>query len=218
MVFSVIILAAGSGRRSGLNYNKVLYEINRKKVLDYSLDFFEKFDQVKDIIIVASEADLSSIKSMYSKMNYKIILGGKSRQESVYRGLQEVDSDFVFIHDGARPNIPLEPVLEMIKYLQSYDSVTLGVPVKDTIKLVQHDVVQGDLKRQDLMAIQTPQVFRTSVIVKAHNKAIETGFVATDDTSLCDQMLHTSTYVVLGDYDNIKLTTNSDIRLLEVLL
>ena len=103
MKFTAIILAAGSGSRMGLQYNKILHRINGKRVLDYSLEFFEKYPHCDDIILVCSNSDYEEILCDYQTQKMTIITGGDTRQESVYKGLKEANNPYVLVHDSARP-------------------------------------------------------------------------------------------------------------------
>lgn len=130
MKFSVIILAAGSGSRTGLKRNKVLYEIHDKKVLDYSIEFFQKQPFIESILLVVSKSELTEMYEAYNDQVTDIIIGGDTRQESVYNGLQRVTTDFVLIHDGARPFLSKESIISLKNALEVNSSVTLAVPVK----------------------------------------------------------------------------------------
>ena len=127
-------------------------------------------------------------------------------------------SDYVLIHDGARPYINKESVENLLLSLGNNDSVTLGVKVKETIQKVDGNTVVNTLERSNLIITQTPQGFKKSLITKAHDLAFDNGYIGTDDTVLLDKFLNIKATFVHGDYRNIKLTTIEDIKLLEVVL
>lgn len=218
MNISAIILAAGIGKRAELEFNKVLYKINNKIVLDYSVDSFQKQTQIEEIILVVNRNEYEYFSKLYEGSLLKVIVGGKERQDSVYNAINISKNDFVIIHDGARPYIPEDSLRNMIKTLEKEDSITLGVKVKNTIQEVKGDHVVKTLNRDSLIITQTPQAFKKDLLLEAHKKAIEDNFYGTDDTMLLEKYLGVYAFVVQGDYRNIKLTTPEDIKLLEVIL
>jgi 2-C-methyl-D-erythritol 4-phosphate cytidylyltransferase len=211
-------LAAGSGKRTGLKYNKVLFEINGKKVLDYSIDLLKLNPKIDEIILVVSPNELDYFEKGYINRVDKVITGGAERQDSVYKALNEAKCGKLLIHDGARPFIPGDSLEELITKLEVEDSLTLGVKVKDTIQEVSGNRVTRTFDRSKLIITQTPQAFNKELLIKAHDLAIKDGFYGTDDTMLMEKYLDIKAYVIKGDYRNIKLTTLDDIKLLEVIL
>lgn len=218
MKYSVIILAAGSGVRTGLEYNKILYKIKGKNVLDYSIDYFKNDDKCKELILVCSHNDFNYIHNTYSSVVNHIIVGGKTRQESVYNGLQIVNGKYVLIHDSARPYLPKKCIEELLNDVEFTNATTLAVYVKDSIVKTNSNRIEKMLDRSELLAIQTPQAFQTALIREAHAKARKYNFLGTDDTSLISRFTDVMPSFVLGDYRNIKLTTIEDVQLLEVIL
>lgn len=217
-MYSAIILAAGSGERAGLGFNKVLFHIHGKEILEYSVNYFNDDDECEEVILVVSKADFKHMLGEYVQTTTKIVVGGKSRQESVYKALKSVSNKYVLIHDGARPFIPKSTVEELKTALKEHSSITPGIRAKDTIKEVDGGYVQKTLNRDVLIRVQTPQAFHTKLIIKAHEMALKDGYTATDDTVLIEKYVDTKTYVVPGDYRNIKLTTKDDLLFLEVIL
>lgn len=218
MKYSAIILAAGNGSRTGLDYNKILIEINGKRVLDYSVDFFKNHEQCIEIILVCSEKDFNFIHSEYiDKVDY-IINGGSTRQQSVYKGLNKANNDYVLIHDSARPFISESCIDQLLDNLKQTKATTLAVFVKDTIVNINGNRLGKALHRSELLAIQTPQGFQKDLIKLAHEKAYKNGYLGTDDTSLISKFTDVTPSYVLGDYRSIKLTTKEDINLLKVIL
>ncbi len=218
MKYSAIILAAGSGLRTGLNSSKILIEINGRCVVDYSLKFFQKDPNCGEVILVVSKRDFHKLSEVYSDTMTKVIVGGLYRQDSVYNALKIAVNDYVLIHDGARPFILKSSVDEIFEKLSDYPSVTLGVKVKDTVQQIQGNRVVKTLDRNSLILTQTPQGFDKSILVKAHELAKNDTYYGTDDTILVERYLGIMAYVVKGDHRNIKLTTLDDIEILEVVL
>ena len=190
MNYSAIILCAGKGSRSGLDYNKMLYRFGNQTVYQMTMKTFLNDPRCKQLVYV---------------------YGGKERQDSVYNGLQVVDQDHVLIHDGARPYITTEKIDDLLLCLKEYDACLLMVPVKDTIKLCCDDTVEVTLPRARLMQAQTPQAFKTSLIKVCYQQAQDSGFIATDDASLVEEFSTAPVKVVIGSYENIKITTPEDL-------
>lgn len=218
MEYSAIILAAGSGIRSGLEFNKILYEINGKKIIDYSLDFFQDDVTCNQIILVASLSEIDSFSHMFQNKKIKVVVGGETRQESVRLALDHVENDFVLVHDGARPFLQKSGVDKILLALEENESVTLGVKAKDTIQEIEGNRIVRTLDRNRLILTQTPQGFVTNKLIRAHNLALKHDFVGTDDTVLLDEFLKIKALFIEGDYRNIKFTTIDDIEFLEVVL
>ncbi|AEF16362.1 2-C-methyl-D-erythritol 4-phosphate cytidylyltransferase [Thermoanaerobacterium xylanolyticum LX-11] len=225
MFISAIIVAAGKGRRMGTKLNKVFLKLNGKPVLYYTLNVFEKLLELNEIVLVVSNEDIDYCRrEIVDKYNFKkvrrIVAGGMERQESVFNGLKAVDSrcDIVMIHDGARPFIDKTTLKKGIEESKLHSAVGIAVPVKDTIKVVDDDnFVVSTPDRTNLMAIQTPQIFEYRLIYEAHLKAMEDGFLGTDDTVLVERLGH-KVKLVEGSYRNIKITTPEDLIISEAFL
>jgi len=218
MKYSAIILAAGSGLRTGLNTNKILIMINGYRVIDYSLKFFENDPNCGEVILVASKRDFSDFTEEFKMTDIKVILGGVHRQDSVYNALKIAVNEYVLIHDGARPFILKDNIDQIFDRLPEYPSITLGVKVKSTVQEIQGNRVVRTLDRNNLILTQTPQGFDKNVLIKAHELAIKDTYYGTDDTVLVERYLGIMACVVQGDHRNLKLTTHEDVDLLEVLL
>ncbi len=212
---SCVIVAAGNGTRMGGVINKVFMPLGESTVIDHTINAISQVGAISDIVLVTRECDIlecmEHIKS--SDKNIKIVKGGKTRQESVYMGLQYVkESDFVAIHDGARALILPKTVEDVIDDAFKYGAATVGVCAKDTLKLVDDDgFTKETLDREKIFQMQTPQVFKTQDIIKAHEKAIKDGFSATDDCTLYEKYIG-KVKISQGRYDNIKLTTPDDME------
>ena len=141
------------------------------------------------------------------------MVGGKERYESVYKALRKIEPEgYVFIHDGARPYVSKQSINDLVECLKTYDAGLLMVPCKDTIKEVKEGIVVKTLKRETLMQAQTPQVFKSEDIKVAYQKAKDEGYVATDDSQLFERYIDKDIKAVLGDYSNLKITTQEDLR------
>jgi len=218
MNLSVIIPAAGQGKRMKTETNKQFLMLEDKEILAHTINKFEQEAAVNEIIVVcrAEEVDYckNNIVNDSLDKNFKVVVGGKTRQESVYNGLQEVDStsESVLVHDGARPFVKTQLIKKVITKLGKYDAVAVGVPVKDTIKVVNSDsMIINTPDRSKLVAIQTPQVFRKNLILDAYQRAHDDRFIGTDSSSLVER-IDGKVKFVKGSYENIKITTPEDLE------
>ncbi|WP_455683945.1 2-C-methyl-D-erythritol 4-phosphate cytidylyltransferase [Thomasclavelia sp.] len=211
MDYSTIILCAGKGTRSGLNYNKMLYKFKNKTVYEMTMELFLNDKRCKQIIVVTKENEINDLKKLIISDKIEYIFGGKERQDSVYNGLQVVNQNYVLIHDGARPYLKIENVDNLLKCLESNDACLLTVPVKDTIKICQDGKVVETLPRSMLVQAQTPQAFKTSLIKDCYQLGRDNNFLATDDASLVEKFKNIEIKTVMGSYDNIKITTPDDL-------
>jgi 2-C-methyl-D-erythritol 4-phosphate cytidylyltransferase len=191
-------------------------------VIAYTIDIFYKCPLINEIILVINEGDQEDFNELISKYDYqgiKMVLGGNSRSASVYKGLLEVSKEAkkVLIHDGARPFLKDEYIKDIIKQLDVHSSVVMAVKSKDTIKRVDGGYVKETLDRSELINVQTPQAFKYDVILKAYEWAIAHKIQGTDDSTLVEKIGY-KTVVLLGDYNNIKITTVEDIKFGEAIL
>lgn len=211
-MYSAIVLCAGQGKRTGLNYNKMFFKFNGKTVYEMTLEHFLNDNRCVQIIVVCRNDEKNGFKKLCNDSRIIFIEGGKERQDSVYNGLQAVSSEYVFIHDGARPYLKKEHLDSLLENVIIHKACLLMVPCKDTIKEVRNGKVIKTLKREFLMQAQTPQVFHTSIVKDAYKKGIECGYCATDDAQMVEVFTNYDVYVVVGDYDNTKITTIEDLR------
>ena len=203
MNYDVIIVASGKAVRANLGYNKVFYEMkNGKRVLDCSIDLFKKDEDCKRIIVVTHKKDFDYLDDKVIKVE-----GGDERKDSVYNGLKEVISDYVLIHDGARPFIRKENIEDIKNSLKDNDAVCLGSIALDTIKLIDGDDIVETIDRNKVFIAQTPQAFKTSLIKDSYERCKDLLF--TDDSSLVESLGY-KVKVVLNNYDNHKLTREDD--------
>lgn len=220
-----IILSAGKGTRMKTEISKQYILVDGKPVLFYSLDAFEK-SKVDNIIIVAGKNDIEYVeKEVVQKYSLKkvraIVEGGKERYNSVMNGLEKVSNEgIVLIHDGARPMIKTDQINNIIDELALYDACVAGMPVKDTIKIVDDEkFVKNTPERKYVWQIQTPQGFKCSIVKKAYMKLKEQNDnTVTDDAMVVEKYTDTKIKLVETDYANIKITTPEDIDLMKCLM
>ena len=216
---SVIVAAAGLSRRMEGKVNKQFLEFRDKPVLAYTLEAFNKCKYIDEIVLISQAKEIENCKAnILDKYKLdkvkKIVEGGSSRAESVYKGLEAVDSqtDLVVSHDGARPFIRVDLIEKSIEEAYKSGAAILGVPVKDTIKMVSDGLVDRTPNRDSLWAIQTPQVFKKHILEAAYENAREKNILGTDDSSFVEA-LGREVKIVPGDYNNIKITTVEDIAI-----
>lgn len=210
---TAVILVAGNSTRYGQNRNKNFDKIHGKEVMAYSLEAFNQNAFIDDIIIGAKEEEISIVKEIISKENLRkpvsIVIGGKSRQETVYNCIKKSKASIVIIHDGARAVIKQEYIDDCIKAMKEFKAVTVGVRSKDTIKITdENDIVIDTTKRSNTWIVQTPQCFERNALLEMHEKYKEQE--VTDDCMLMEKGNY-KVKILEGDYTNIKITTYSDI-------
>lgn len=221
---SVVIVAAGTGSRMNMNINKQFIKMYDKEVIAYTIDAFYNNENIDEIVVVIREDEeeffVEHIINKYMYKNIKIAHGGKERQDSVYNGLKRLDynCNIVIVHDGARPFIPKTVLDESIREANLNSAVVVGVPVKDTIKVIDNNnIVRDTPNRKHLWAVQTPQVFNYKVLMDAYENAYNKGYYGTDDAMLVEY-LGQEVKMIMGSYENIKITTKEDISFGENIL
>lgn len=222
---SVIVAAAGMSNRMGSKINKQFIALDGKHILAHTIEKFEKCRYVDEIIIVSKEEEIEYCrKEIVKKYKFNkvtnVVRGGNERQDSVYNGILALDerADIVLTHDGARPFVKIENIEDGIKGVVEYGACVIGVPVTDTIKVVGEDKnIDSTPKRNLLWAAQTPQCFFKEVLIKGYEMAIEDGFLGTDDSSMVERIGY-NVKMIMGSYENIKITTPEDIILAESLI
>jgi len=222
---AAIIPAAGSGARLGLRESKPFLLLGDKPLLIHTLQRFQDCPEVDELVLVVRATDLKRAKALVLEYRLEkvvgVVEGGQRRQDSVYCGLKRLDGRnvaFVLIHDAVRPFLSLVNVHEIIGAAKKHGAAVLAVQPKDTIKLSNGaSIVQTTLDRTKLWAVQTPQCFATDLLMKAYESAIRDDYVGTDDASLVER-LGVGVSIVEGSYDNIKITTQDDLDLAELVL
>ncbi len=218
MYCSVVIVAAGKGKRMGTDIKKQYLALKGKEVLAHTIDQFEKCKEIDEIIIVTGKEEIDYCREhIWKKYGYTkiktIVAGGRERQDSVYNGLLQVsgETNIVLIHDGARPFIRVEQIRESIETAANEGACVVGVPMKDTVKKCdENQFVKETPSRDTLWVIQTPQTFKYDWIMKAYEEGMKNNLAATDDSMMVEALGY-CVKVVQGRYDNIKITTPEDL-------
>ena len=213
----VVIVAAGTGSRMKMGINKQFIKLEGKEIIAYTIEKFYNNSNIEDIVVVVKEDESEFFKKeildKYNFKNIKIAYGGKERQDSVYNGLKSLDKkcDVVLIHDGARPFVSDKIIYNCIEEVKEHKAIVVGVPVKDTIKIIDNDKNIVDTpNRSVLWAVQTPQTFDYNILIDAYKDAFKSGFYGTDDAMLVERNGY-KVKMVEGSYNNIKITTQEDL-------
>ncbi len=206
----------------GAGINKLLLELDGIPVLVHTLLVFDGDVNCQGMVLAVNPEEQDEMASLLQRYNIKkpikFAQGGAERQQSVYSGLKEAGSEgIVLVHDAARPFITTGLISSLVEAAEREGAAVLAVPVKDTVKKVIENHVAETIERSSLWAVQTPQAFRISVLLQAHEKAERDDFLGTDDASLVERLPH-PVAVVHGDYNNIKLTTREDLVFAEAIL
>lgn len=215
---TAIVLAAGQGRRMNSSVQKQYMMLENKPVLFYALNEFQN-SQVDEIILVVGKGEIPFCKNTiideygFSKVT-KLIEGGEERYQSVHLALQAIDkADYVLIHDGARPLINQDIIQKSIDTVMIEKACVVGMPVKDTIKVVDTQCYAKDTpKRSSLWLVQTPQSFSYTLIKESYERLISSdNRDATDDAMVVEQYGNHNVKLIEGSYQNIKITTPEDL-------
>lgn len=212
MKYSVLIVAAGKGKRMNLGYNKVFHVLETgNTILDTTVDIFLKDSNCLQIIIAISASGMA--QSVRSKESGKIVhvIGGSTRSESVFNGLMAVSQDYVLIHDAARPFVSQAIIDRVLKGLKDYNACIPVVKVKDTIKVIVEGVVSETPVRDNLVQAQTPQGFLTDLIISCYKQAKKGNLNFTDDSQVVELTSKEIIGTVQGSYNNYKITTMEDL-------
>lgn len=214
-----VILGAGNGTRMGIDKSKLLLDLCGKTVIERSVEAFLNLAVIDEIIVVCRECDVEEFSRLLPDEEVSFVVGGATRQESVRNAVETIDEcDYIIIHDGARPLVSQNTILKTLDEAQISQAAATGVYVKDTIKDIDKDLNIVDTpERSSLISIQTPQIFDFSVYKKALEKATEQKKDFTDDCRLVEN-LGLQVKTVIGEYENLKITTKSDIILAEALI
>ena len=220
----LLIPAAGVGRRMGGDRNKLLLKLLGKPLIVWTLLAAEKATTIDWIGIIGQESDFRDFKEMTINLTLtkpvELIIGGNTRQESVYNGLQALpkSAERVLIHDGARCLATSELFDRCTEALLDCQGLIAAIPVKDTIKIVDRDLFIKDTPdRRNLWAAQTPQGFEVQLLKDCHQKGRKLGWEVTDDAALLEKC-RLPVKIVEGEETNLKVTTPVDLAIAEFIL
>lgn len=208
---SVILMMAGNSSRMNSNENKLFLELGDKRVFQHSLDKFLEFGL--EVICVIKEENIKYLVDYLDKV--KVVIGGNTRQESVYNGLCACNNDYVLIHDAARPFISKNIIEDCLNAINQDKNFLVAAPSKDSIYL---KTPLQTLNRDNVCLAQTPQGGLKTDFLTAHLKAVEEGISATDDISLVLKYIDKEVMLITGEDINFKLTTSLDYILAKELI
>ncbi len=221
---SVVITAAGRGERMGGAINKQFMSLAGRPILAWTVEAFQRLDWVGNIYLVVPEDWLQytavDIVDKYGLDRVrKIVSGGIERQDSVFAGLKAIEPgcEWVCIHDGVRPFIRRQFAESVWQFAKIHNTAIPGYPSRDTIKESLDGKIIATRERSVLWLVQTPQIFKYQLIMKAYEAAAASGFYGTDDAGLLER-IEEPVYLAPGDYYNIKITTPEDLEIAEHLL
>ncbi len=212
-----IIAAGGSSERMG-GIDKMFALLGGKPVLARVISVFQGCAAIDQVVVALSQQNLERGRRLVAEPGWSkvsVCPGGERRQDSVLNGLSQLTGcGWVVIHDGARPLVTVDLIERGLEAATETGAAIAAVPVTDTIKVAGDDqFVQGTPPRQNLWAVQTPQVFRFDIITQAYRQA---KYEVTDDATLVERSGY-KVKIYMGSYDNIKVTTPDDLALAEVL-
>jgi len=219
-----IIVAAGRGARAGAGAVKQFRELGGVPVVVHTLRRFEECASVTETCLVLPASDAAGWAGLALRYDLRklarVVAGGESRTESVWRGLQTIDAAtarVVAIHDGVRPLVTPAEIDATVRAAEATGAAVLVAPVTDTVKEVGGGLIKNSLPRERLRRALTPQCFRYELLRRAYERALAEGLEATDDSALVE-LLGVEVSAVEGDARNIKLTRAEDFALAEILL
>ena len=216
-MLSAIIVAAGSSQRMG--FDKLRALLGEKPVLAHTIHAFQRTASVREIILVVRRERIGEFEELVRQNNFKklrqTIAGGEERQDSVRAGLDRLAAtcEFVAVHDGARPLVTPEQIDRVFSCAREHGAAALAEPVTDTIKRAdQERVVTGAVPRENLYAMQTPQIFARDLLERAYRAVAADNLRVTDEVSAL-QHLGEKVVLVPNDDWNVKITYPRDLLL-----
>jgi 2-C-methyl-D-erythritol 4-phosphate cytidylyltransferase len=222
MTVAALVTAGGTGVRMGGDTPKQYLDLCGIPILARTLTVFENHPLVELIVVTVPPGDEEFCKAQIIepfkiRKAAEIVAGGRTRQASVYNGLCRLrESSLIAIHDGVRPLVSGETVTRTIEAAYESGAAVACLRVRDTVKRQAGEFLQT-ISRSDLWLAHTPQAFRTGLILRAHEKAMEQGFDGTDDSVLVELLGHPVT-VVEDSEDNLKITTPADLERAKLLI
>ncbi len=209
MKVSAIICAAGEGKRAGFGKNKLLAPLYGVPAILHTL---RKFDipEVDEVIVAASKKDFKDIEMLAMPFGYTVIQGGATRAESVKLALEHVTGDITIIHDGARPFVSHDLIVDCIESVKKHETGICALHFTDTVVTCEDDRITHRLHRDDVYTVQTPQGFLTEKIKKAYALAESDDKLTYTDDSTLYRMYIEAPRIIDGDPENVKLTYKCD--------
>ena len=212
---AVVVPAGGIGARLGSRTPKQFLPLGREPILAVTLRHFRRHPRVAAIIVAAPAAHVGRTRRVLGRGGARltVVVGGRTRQESVWAGVQAVPASaaVILVHDAVRPFLTRALIDTLVAAAERDGAAICGLPVTETVKRVRDGRVEATLDRDGLWSVQTPQAFRAAILREAHDKARRDGFVGTDDAMLVERLGH-PVRMVQGLAENVKITTADDLR------
>ena len=220
--YTVMIPAAGSGKRMGAGFNKLFLKLGEKPIFIHTLEAFQQDPNCREIILAVKNEEKHEIEAYLHQFEItkvtQMVEGGSERQYSVDACLSAYKGDgVVLVHDAARPFIRRAVIHALVQEAAVSGAAIVGVKAKDTMKLAPKGIVQETVNRDYLWIVQTPQAFRAEVLRKASTQAKADQCLGTDESMLVERIEY-PVKMVEGTYDNVKMTTQEDLAIGEILL
>jgi 2-C-methyl-D-erythritol 4-phosphate cytidylyltransferase len=218
MKVTVIIAAAGAGRRMKADRPKQLLVLNDTPILVYTIRKFDRSALVDRIVVAAPKESVEEIRKLVASAAFSkpvsVVQGGARRQDSVAKAMQHMDPDttIVAVHDAVRPFVSVEEIESVVRSADKNGAAVLAIPIVDTVKQIRRDFIDSTLNREHLVLAQTPQVFRVEVLREAYESAKKDEYYGTDESSLVERMDY-PVAIVRGSERNIKITRPADLTL-----
>jgi len=223
MKVGAIIAAAGFGRRMKADRPKQLLALNGIPIIIHTIRKFDISRVIDYIIVTAPRESVIEVSELIKSAEFQkpviVVQGGERRQDSVASGLNHLQpgTDIVAVHDGVRPFVSIDDIENAVRQAERTGAAVLAVPIVDTVKQVEKDVIDSTLTREHLVLAQTPQVFRTEILKQAFDRATKDEYYGTDESSLVERLGH-PVAIVRGSERNIKITRPSDLSLARAFL
>ena len=223
MKVGAIIAAAGSGRRMKSNRPKQLLALNGTPIIVHTIRKFDACSAIDYIIVTAPRESLDEVSQLVKSAGFRksvaVVEGGERRQDSVSMGMNHLQpgTEIIAVHDGVRPFVPVEDIENAVREAERSGAAILAVPIVDTVKQAEKDLVQSTLTREHLVLAQTPQVFRMNILKDAFERAAKDEYYGSDESSLVERLGHPIA-IVRGSERNIKITHPGDLTLARAFL
>jgi len=218
-MLSAIIVAAGSSTRAG--FDKLFAPLVGRPVIEHSIRAFERAQCVDEVIVVSREAIFPSLRALTGQFRKvrAVVQGGERRQDSVRAGLDAVsNTDFIAVHDAARPLITAKEIERVFAAAVKHGAAVLAAPVGETLKIAdRNQCVIGSIDRENVFAMQTPQIFARDLLVEAYNRVAKDSLAITDEVSAVQHVGGHATIVRAEDH-NPKITFPNDLAMAELIL
>jgi 2-C-methyl-D-erythritol 4-phosphate cytidylyltransferase len=214
--FTLIIPAAGEGRRLGAGTSKAFVDLGGSSMLVRTMERFDGVSGIADRVVAVRPCDVESARSCLDRWDVAVVEGGSRRQDSVRAGLYAAKSEYVAIHDAARPFVPRNLIERVLHEAVEHGAAIAAAPVTDTIKQAEGDSILRTVPRDGLWAAQTPQAFETEILRRAFESA-GGSLDVTDDSQLVEA-LGIPVRIVPAGPENLKITTPEDLERARALL